>query len=156
MDSVSLIFLMKVPELISLTKTYFEKFYVTDLVYAEVFENKFSEELGQMDKITFERKNPKKILQLQLGKGESSAISLAMEEDLYFISEDRKAILFANGIGIGIKTVSLLSILVKARKADQISKEEAKKLLFNLIKNDFYLSSELLVSILKEIENYDQ
>jgi len=151
-DSVSLIFILKVPELRKLVISYFEKIYVTEFVYREVFESKVSEEIVQIDKtkLFFKRKNPKKILQTKLGRGELETISLALEEKLMFISEDQKAVLFATSIGI--KTASILSILIKAREDGKIGKKNVRDILFKLVENGLYISSDVFSVVLGRLE----
>jgi len=149
-DSASLIFMLKIPKLKEIVDYYIEKLYITDAIYREVFESKLSEEIKTFDKFKLERKNPRKILQTKLGIGELSVISLALEEKLLFISEDRKALLFANSIGVN--TASILSILIKAKKEGKLNKDEAKSLLFTIIENGFYMSSELFSVVLKILD----
>jgi predicted nucleic acid-binding protein len=151
-DSVSLIFILKMPELRVLAGGYLEKLYVTDQVYEEVFESKLSEEIIPFDDLKpfFERKSPSKILQANLGTGELSAISLSKESNLLFVSEDRKAVLFANSVGV--KSASLLSILIKAREDGKISKNKARSVLFKIVENGFYMSSDLFSMIIKKLD----
>ena len=153
-DSVSLILALKIQELTGLINRYFEAVYVTDAVYSEVTKNKIPWELNKLEKLfetgLFEIKNPKKPLAVNLGKGELSAISLALEQKSVFISEDRKAILFADSIGV--KYASVLSLLIKARQNNFLTANQAKDILFKLVENGLYMSSELFASVLKRIE----
>jgi len=61
-DAVSLIFILKIDKLKDMTTNYFDRLYVTNEVYEEVFEGKISEEVQTLDRLkpSFERKNPKK------------------------------------------------------------------------------------------------
>ena len=152
-DAVSLIFILKIPALEQVVRPYIERAYVTNAVYKEVFETKGSEEIANIQSyfdVWLERKDPKKIIQTKLGTGELSAISLAHEQKIAFISEDRKALLFANSIGV--KTTTLLSILLKAKDEEEIDPETAKSVLFKLVETGYYMSSELFAFMLKKIE----
>ncbi len=152
-DSVSLIFILKVAKLCELFFGYFDKVYVVDAVYEEVFEAKFSEEIANIGDIKhlIIRKNPKKILNTNLGKGELAAISLAHEERIHFSSEDRKSHFFA--ASIGVKTISLLSILINARSKRKISKGGATEILFRLVEHGYYMSPVLFSAVLRKLEN---
>ena len=151
-DSASLILMLKVPELIPIVKSYLASIYATDKIYQEVFEAKNSPETINFDKqqIFFQVKNPKKLIQTKLGEGELSAISLAFEEKIVFLSEDKKAIQFARSLGL--KHASILSILIKAKEDRKVTKEKAKGILFKLVENRFYISSELFSAVLKRLE----
>lgn len=151
-DAVSLIFILKIPALKPLFQKHFKKIYITTPVREEVFENKISEELVPLKSLSplFELKNPKKQLQTKLGDGELSAIALASEENLVFISEDKKAKGLAKSLGI--QTASILAVLIKSKENGENNEKTAKDILFTLSEKGLYMSSELFTTVLKKLE----
>ncbi|MEK6982683.1 MAG: DUF3368 domain-containing protein [Candidatus Micrarchaeota archaeon] len=152
-DSVSLIFLLKIPKLEELLNTYVNELFVTDEVWHEVFESKISHELNPISQLNLKvkRKNPRQKIKTNLGAGELSSISLALEERIFFLSDDRKAILFAKSLNLN--TATTLSVLIRSKKDKLIDGGEAKKILFELVEKGFYISSELFVEVLKILES---
>ena len=87
------------------------------------------------------------ILELQIGKGESSAIALALETpDCIIILDDYKARKIAERLGIVI--TGTIGVIIKAKLKNIIP--SIKPLLKKIKETDFYLSPEIEILALKE------
>jgi len=88
-----------------------------------------------------------------LDMGERAAISLCLEKKInIFLSDDKKARKLARGLSI--ETLGIAGIIKYNLEEKNISKEEAKDLINQLIKDGYYMSSilysELLILVGKD------
>lgn len=91
-------------------------------------------------------KSKQQILELQIDKGESSAIALAMETlDSTIILDDNKARRIANQLGLTY--TGTIGVIVKAKQQGIIP--SIKPLLAKIKQTDFRLSDELEIQALK-------
>lgn len=96
--------------------------------------------------------NPKNRLNLNLGVGETDAISLAKEKNDILIIDDGCAIKAAKFYNINtIRTTTLIFIALKKKI---INKKQAEDLLNGLIKEGYYIKPEEYSIILNKLKNY--
>ncbi len=96
---------------------------------------------------------PRKVFSLDLGAGESAAISLAIEQKPDFLLiDDHQGRLAAQKAGI--RVIGTLGILLIFLKKKDISFEEFKTLLNILIESGFRMRIELYEHFLREAEKY--
>jgi predicted nucleic acid-binding protein len=87
------------------------------------------------------------LLELQLDKGEASAITLALEmEDCLLIIDDAKGRRIA--VSLGLKITGTLGVLVNAKKNGIV--RSVKPWVEKLISANFRVSDELRTEVLKE------
>ncbi len=86
-----------------------------------------------------------------LGKGETSLIALAKETrpDLILV-DDASARKIIEGLGYNVK--GIIYVLLLAYRKKLIKKDEARKLVDNLILSGFRISTEIYAGIIKELE----
>lgn len=90
------------------------------------------------------------ILEIQVDKGEASAIALAIEiSDSVIILDDNKARKIAESIGLNV-TGRTIGILIKAKHSEII--QSIKPILEKIKKTDFRMSAELEKQALEEAE----
>ena len=82
--------------------------------------------------------NPKKLILLGLGKGETAAISLAREKNDMILLDDATATRAANALNIS--TLRTTTVLFLAIQKEIITKKEALVLFNKLIENVYYIS----------------
>lgn len=153
-NSTVLILLSKISRF-DLLKNMFKKILITGAVEDELlnFDGNVSILLikKNLNKLIFVL-NPKKNLELDVGKGEKSAISLAVEKNLLFLSDDKKArkvcALYE------LKFSGTIGVLIWNLEKKRISKEDCLKILHELIDKGFYLSTDLYAEIIEFIENF--
>lgn len=91
-------------------------------------------------------------LQIDLGVGEKSALSLCKEQKiLFFLSDDKKARKAANILSI--ETLGTIGILLKNLQEKKITKQEAKKVLNLLLTHSYYISTDLYVKTIEIIDS---
>ena len=141
-DTSCLIILSKIGELDLLQKLY--KTIVTTLEIAE----EFGEELPNwIEILTVKDISKQKILELQIDKGESSAIALALEnQNSKIILDDDKARKVANKLGLDF--TGTIGVIIKA-KLDGII-PSIKPYLQKIKETNFRISPELEIIALKE------
>lgn len=141
-DTSCLIILTNIGELDLL-----EKLYGQIITTVEVADE-FGEPLPDWFKIQSPTdKFRQKILELQIDRGEASAIALALEiSDSLVILDDQKARKVANRLGVEI--TGTIGVIVKAKLRGII--ESIKPLLAKIRKTDFRLSDEIERQALKE------
>ncbi len=94
---------------------------------------------------------PREILSLDLGKGETAAISLAKEKKEKLLIDDFQAIKAAEFYEIPVlRTTTVLFLAVNKRI---LSKEEALSILNKLIEEGYYISPQYYVKIWDELHN---
>ncbi len=140
-DSTTLIVLMDLKRE-DLLFNLFKKVYLPKAVYEELcFKNEI--ELADFFEVLEVRnKNKVKELELLLDKGESEAITLALEKTLPLIIDEKKGRKIAQNLGI--KIVGLLGILYLNIKQGYISKEEALNFLELAIQEGFRVDKTLI------------
>lgn len=141
-DTICFIILTNIGELDLLEKVYGEVL-TTPEVVAE-----FEEKLPVWIKVKSPTdKYRQRIIELQIDKGEASAISLAIETaDSLLILDDEKARKFA--VKLGLEVTGTLGVIVKAKLRGIIP--SVKPLLDKIERTNFYVSPELYLKILKE------
>ena len=93
--------------------------------------------------------NPKRNVELGLGKGENSAINLAKEKNDKLIIDDALAVKAAKGLNIEfIRTTTVVFIAVEK---GIINKKEAVSIINNLIENEYYIAPKYYAEILSRI-----
>ncbi len=155
-NSSSIIYLAKL-NILNLAKNIFTNILLPKQVVNELFvrfspENEIiRKELGKF----FIETEVKKTRELPLDKGEKEAISLCLEKDIKkFLSDDRKARLYANSLGIEV--MGVIGILLLNLENRYITKGELHALLDKLIKNGYYLSPPIYAKVMKLIEEWKQ
>ena len=155
-NSTVLIFLAKIARL-DLLKI-FKSIHSVNAVYLEVLSGKeipASEKalLEVFFKKSLKIETPAKIQILDLGDGETGAISLCVEKkQAVFLSDDKKARRIAKFLGIDC--IGTIGIILKNLKEKNISKEEAKNIVNQIIKSSYYLSVDVYAEIIELIEKY--
>ena len=96
--------------------------------------------------------NPKNNLDLELGKGENSAINLAREKKDSLILDDAFAIRVATSFNIPFFRTT--SIILLALRKKIINKNQAISHVQELIKIGYYLSPEVYMEILNIINSF--
>jgi len=146
-----IIFLCKIRKLDLLLKLY-KKIYLPQKVFEEL--SKENEEFSYFKKHINEFKVEKikeKIISSQLHEGESEAINLAIKKKANLILlDDKKARIIAKNFGLNVK--GTLGVLLKFLDKKFISHEDFKRLLDNLIENNFRIDIALYKEILKQAE----
>ncbi|MBI2664387.1 hypothetical protein HYX10_03525 [Candidatus Woesearchaeota archaeon] len=93
--------------------------------------------------------NPKQIVELGLGKGENSSLSLAKESNDDLLIDDAAAIRAAKALGINFLRTT--SVLIRAVGRKIITKKEAVTLISQLVKAGYYISPRYLTEILAKL-----
>lgn len=141
-DTSCLIILTNIGELDLLQKIYGQVFTTAEVA------DEFGENLPEWIKIIAATdKYRQKILELQIDKGEASAIALALEfPDSVIILDDLKARKIAEKLGIEI--TGTIGVIIKAKLGGTIP--SIKPLLDKIKQTDFRLSVEIEQQALKE------
>jgi predicted nucleic acid-binding protein len=141
-DTSCFILLSKINELDLLHKVYGEIVTTTEIA------DEFGDPLPDWVEITSVKdKSRQQLLEMQLDKGESSAIALALETpDSTVILDDYKARKIAEQLGI--LYTGTIGIIIKAKQLGIIS--SIKPFLNKIKQTDFRLSVELEILALKE------
>lgn len=153
-NSTPLICLAKIKQL-ELLKILFNKTTIPESVKKEVMkEGKpgFSEIENAIKNKWILIENPKKSLNINLGKGENDAISLAKEKNDSLIIDDSVAIKIADSMNI--KCVRTTKILFLALEKDIINKEQTKILFLKLIQNGYYIKPDIFAKIWEFLDGY--
>lgn len=152
-NTSSIVFLAKL-NIFYLAKNIFSKIIIPKEVFIEIMENPgyelniIEKELDNFIQIA-ELKN---IKELPIHLGEKAAISLCIEKNINkFLSDDKKARDYAESLDIEV--IGILGIIIKNTKDKKLKKQDALKIINDLIKNDFYISSDLYLEIIKEIDS---
>ena len=93
--------------------------------------------------------NPKQMVELGLGKGENSSLSIAKESDDKLLIDDASAIRAAKALGIDF--IRTTSVLIMAVKRKIITKKQAVSLIGQLVKAGYYISPRYLTEILAKL-----
>jgi len=115
--------------------------------------NEFGEKLPEWIEIrTSTNSHYQKILELQVDKGEASAIALAIElENCTLIVDDYKARKVASNLGI--KITGTMGIIIKAKINGIIP--SIKPIVEKIMKTDFRLSEEIIIQAYKSSGEYN-
>ena len=93
----------------------------------------------------------KELEQLNLGKGEKAAISLAINKKIGLVLLDerkaRRTAKFHN-----LKPIGTIGILIEAWKNNKLNKKELKELIKKLVEKGYRINEDLIISLLNEIE----
>ncbi len=141
-DTSCLIVLSNIGELELLHKTYGQIITTSDVA------SEFGQELPNWVEIAAAKdKYRQKILELQLDKGEASAIALAIEiPESTIILDDYKARKLAEKLGLSI--TGTIGVIIKAKLRGMIP--SVKPYLDKIRKTDFYISNELYDKAMEE------
>lgn len=157
-NSSPLIAFMKKKEL-NLLKILFKELIIPEAVYNELVESNKQEYQIKVLKesikdgwIIVKKLKQFKITDLNLGKGEKEAVNLCLEiENPFLLIDEKKGSLIAKAFKI--PTLGTLGILLLSKRRRIKTKRELLDNLDILIKNKFYLSSEVITMFLKKIES---
>jgi predicted nucleic acid-binding protein len=140
-DTSCLIGLQNINQFVLLNKL-FKSVTITPEVFTE-----FDSKLPNWIKIEKAKSSHMKtVLNMELDLGEASSIALALEkENSLLLIDEKKGRKIAGSLGVSI--LGTLGILVKAKQMGVIS--SLKNELNKLIKSGFYISEELIISMLK-------
>ena len=157
-NSSPLIAFIKKREL-NLLKILFKEVFIPEAVYEELVEDNKNEDQVKLLKeaikdggIIVKKLKQFKISYLSLGKGEKEAINLCFEiENPFLLIDEKKGSSIAKAFKI--QTLGTLGILLLSKKREIKNKGDFLNNLDILIKNNFYLSSEVITMFLKNIES---
>ncbi len=156
-NSSPLIAFMKKRELNLLNKL-FKEIIIPQAVYDELIESRKQEDHVKVLKeaikegwIIVKKLKQLKIADLNLGKGEKEAVNLCLEiENSFLLIDEKKGSSIAKAFKI--HTLGTLGILLLSKKRGIKNKADLLENLDILIKNNFYLSSEVITMFLKKCE----
>jgi len=145
-DSTSLIILFD-NNRVDLLQNIFPKIYIPKAVYGEIC---FKSDIDLPDFIIVKEVDTcLETLELLLDKGESEAITLAINKNMPLIIEEKKGRKIA--LNYGLSVIGFLGILILNIKKEFITKEEALIFLNKIIKNGFRISNKLVNEMLENI-----
>ena len=141
-DTSCLVLLHKIEEL-NILKNLFEKIYITSEIKKE-----FGEGLPKWIKIEDPKDdNYQKVLEIEIDKGEASALALSIDlPNSIIVLDDHKARKVASKINLSY--TGTFGILLRAKKNGII--KELKPIVEKIRNTDFRFSDELFVLLLKE------
>ncbi len=93
--------------------------------------------------------NPKKEINLGIGKGENAAISLARERKKPIIIDDAVAVKIAKSFNLEV--IRTTTIILMAIKKKIITKKQANSLIDKLIDFGYYISPKYYAELLKKL-----
>lgn len=142
-----------------LLKLLFDEILIPEAVYNELIDSKkHQNQIRFLENAVKEKwikiKNIKKlqITNLNLGKGEIEAINLCLDyQNSILLIDEKKASRTAQTLGIQV--LGTLGILLLAKEQDIKSTRESIDNIDLLIKEKFYLSSEVIIEFIKRIQN---
>lgn len=94
-------------------------------------------------------RNPSNNIDLYLGKGENSAINLALELKEHLIIDDLKG--FKTAQNLGVKTIRTTSVILTAVKKKILTKREALDILNKIIENGCYISVKYYKDLIDDL-----
>lgn len=150
-DSSPIIILSKI-RILDLLKKLYNDIFIPEEVYDEVVSGEsYGDEIIYFKSFKFEVvKVKKKLIFEWLGKGEESAINLALDKKSLLLVDDYVARQIAKNLGL--KVIGTLGLLLIFLRRKFISYEEFKDLLNKLIENNFRMSIEIYNEVLNEAE----
>ncbi len=156
-NSSPLISLGKIGKL-GLFQCCFSRIIIPDAVYHEITQKEESPETIAIQKaieekwIAVEKIEPNPVLKTEkLGKGEQEAISLAVQHNAILIIDDDTAKMYARLMGI--EAHGTLFVVFSAWRKGLLSREGSIDLLNLLVKNGFYLSTEVYAEVLNDLSS---
>ncbi len=150
-NTSSLLFLAKLKRL-DLVKSIFFHILIPKQVLEEIFSKNKPENIVIKNELRefLKEIEVKQLKDFTLDKGEKAAISLCLEKNIKtFISDDKKARKIARSLEI--ETLGLVGIILHNLEISKITKKEALKLIEELIKNGYYMSSSLYTKVIQVI-----
>ncbi len=161
-DSSSLIFAFKLDGIEALLRKKYSRLVLPKAVFEETVVEGGKRGFYEVEKIEAAIKrgfamveeapaDKKPFYHSKLGRGETEAILLAASKKMDLISDDKKAAIAANALGVSAIPVS--AFLVAAARQKVLPKKEAKLLLDQLMLSGYRLKSDAYVKLANEIEN---
>ncbi|MBI5635534.1 hypothetical protein HY993_01060 [Candidatus Micrarchaeota archaeon] len=156
-DSSSLIFLFKSPQLLGLVKIRFSKLLIPAGVFEEVvvkgmelgkpgaqaigdaIEGNFFKICGKTSALSSDK----------LGKGESQGLFIAKKLSIPLICDDLLA--YKMGVYLGVTVIPLSSLILWGEKNKHFSKTAAIRALDELVGSGYYLKTETYLALRREI-----
>ncbi len=158
-DSSSLIFAYRVEKLLELLKTRFKGLLLPRSVYEEVVTE--GKKLGKAEANLIEEeikkgflkvKKPGKLIEAEhLGSGEIEAISLAHQEGLPLIIDDRRARIL--GTSLKIKVIPISSFILWGVKKGVLTPGRSREVLRELVKAGYWLKSDVYLTLIEAMES---
>lgn len=158
-DSSSLIFAFKSKRILKLLKTRFKSLLLPRTVREEVVTT--GKRLGKEEVNSIEEELKKGFLKVKeptaligtehLGKGEMEALSLAYQEGMPLIIDDRKARIL--GASLGLKVIPISSFILWGVKKGLLTSQEGKDILNELVKAGYWLKSDVYLSLIEAMES---
>jgi len=142
-NTSSIIFIGKLNSF-NLIKKLYSRILIPEEVIQELFKyNKSENNLikREIDSGFIKEINPETIKNIPVHAGEKAAISLCLEKNLPFLSDDKKARKYARSLKL--QTIGVLGIILKNLQKKNLTKQEAKSLIRKLIENNYRMSIEL-------------
>jgi uncharacterized protein len=152
-NSTPLICLAKINQ-IELLKKLFDKIFIPNSVKEEILiEGKpgFSEINKALNEGWIKIMDPKKYLNLGLGKGEDSAISLASERNEMIIIDDGLAIKYIKSLDLDF--IRTTGVIISALQKRILNKKQTISIINDLIYNGYYISPRIYTEIINIIKN---
>lgn len=151
-DTSPIIFFAKIKRL-DLLENLYGKIKITQEIKEELLckdkpDTESVKEAIQQGKIIIESQS--KTLNLSLGKGESSAISLAVELKEPLIIDDYPG--FKAAQSLNIKTFRTTSVIFSAVKKKILTKKEALDIINKIIEEGYYISTKYYKEILDKLK----
>lgn len=153
-NSSPLIFLSKIGKLILLKKL-FNSIKIPESVKNEIIIEGKPDSLAIAESIKegwIKIQNPKKELSFGVGKGENSAINLAIETKEPLIIDDALAVKIATSFNLEVLRTT--SIIFLALKKKLLTKKEAIFLLNQLVKEGYYISPKYYSLLIEKLNDY--
>lgn len=158
-DSSVLIHLMRIGKL-SLLKNYFNKIFITKEVHSEILEGNIGVSefktacnewiiVCEIDK----RKSSQLGRQEGITQADASILLLAQQNKKILITNDY--VLIRSGLSKNITCWWTTTFIINCLKKKKIRKEEAKKILLELINSGMRLNNVVYTHILKEIDDFE-
>ncbi len=155
-DSSVLIHLLRIGK-INLLKEYFGKIMITREVYNELMSGNVGVgeiELGIKEWITLKEVEILDIKRVAKSEGiedaDASVILLAKQDEKILLSNDYALISVAKSYGV--KCWWITSFILHCLRKDIVTKEESKKILYNLVESGLRLNNTVYSVILNEID----
>lgn len=162
-DSTVLIYLSKIGSL-SFLNDAFDEVLIPDAVYEEVvtrgIEHGYSDALAVRDSDFLKRKeveDTEKVKDLResanLGVGECEAITLALHEDAYCLTDDHRARKTAESLGVTVG--GTVYVLLESLKQEVVDADGYETALNELAETDFRMKASLYNRAMEEAERLD-
>lgn len=157
-DSSSIIFAYKLKGILKILKTRYEVLLLPGAVYEEVVLR--GKKLGMKEANSVEEeikngflrvKKPAKLIKAEhLGKGEIEALSLAYEEGLPLIIDDRRARIL--GTSLNLKVIPISSFILWGVRKGLLNPGKGREMLKELVKAGYWLRSDVYLDLMDALE----